>query len=139
MPGKAVFCVTDTTGYLILSRDSKEDRVHTILKDYPSKVNTTAKDTCTHEGNIGENIKAGGSKCEGSRSETSEGPGCVVLINGKKHILPITKKYILKEYSDVFNRAGTLLGKEYYITLKKNYVPVQHTPKISPSQDQGSM
>ena len=62
-----------------------------------------------------------------------------VLINGKQLRLPITKEYILKECSDVFSGVGTLLGKEYHITLKKIYVPVQHPPKISPSQDQSSI
>ena len=50
----------------------------------------------------------------------------VVLINGKKHRLPIMKEYVLKEYSDACSGVGALPGKEYQITLKKNYVSVQH-------------
>ena len=40
-----------------------------------------------------------------------------VLINGKKHKLPITKEYVLK-YNDIFSGIGTLLGDEYHIKLK---------------------
>ena len=53
----------------------------------------------------------------------------VVLMNGKKHSLPITKEYILKGYNDVFSRIGTLPGEENHIKLKKNYKPVQHPPR----------
>ena len=33
-----------------------------------------------------------------------------IELNGKVHRLPITKEYILKEYSDVFKGIGTLPG-----------------------------
>ena len=55
-----------------------------------------------------------------------------VLINGKKHNLPVTKEYILKEYNDVFCGIGTLPGDEYHIKLKKNYEPVKYSPRPFP-------
>ena len=52
-----------------------------------------------------------------------------IQLNGKTHRLPITKEYILKEYSDVFKGVGTLPGGPYHITLKEQYRPVQHPPR----------
>ena len=51
-------------------------------------------------------------------------PNGAVLINRKRHRLPLTKEYILEEYHNVFSTVGTLPGKEYHITLK-DYIPVQ--------------
>ena len=56
----------------------------------------------------------------------------VILINGKKHKLSITKEYILKEYNDVFSGIGTLPGDEYHIKVKKDYKPDQHPPRSVP-------
>ena len=55
-----------------------------------------------------------------------------LLINGKRHNLPITKEYILKEYHNKFNEIATLPGDEYYITLEKGYIPVQHPTRLVP-------
>ena len=54
------------------------------------------------------------------------------LINGKRHNLSITKKYILKEYNDVLSGIGTLLGDNYHIKLKEDYKPVAHPPRSIP-------
>ena len=55
-----------------------------------------------------------------------------IELNGKVHKLPITKEYILKEYSDVFKGIGTLPGGPYHIRLKEQYKPVQHPPRSVP-------
>ena len=55
-----------------------------------------------------------------------------IKLNGKVHKLPITKDYILKEYSDVFKGVGTLPGGPYHIRLKEKYRPVQHPPRSVP-------
>ena len=52
--------------------------------------------------------------------------------NRKVHKLPITKEYMLKEYSDVFKGIGTLPGGPYHIRLKENYRPVQHPLRSVP-------
>ena len=46
--------------------------------------------------------------------------------------LPITKDYMLKEYSDVFKGVGTLPGGPYHIRLKEQYKLVQHPPRSVP-------
>ena len=51
-----------------------------------------------------------------------------IELNGKIHKLPITKEYMLKEYSDVFKGIGTLPGGPYHIRLKEQYRLVQHPP-----------
>ena len=56
-----------------------------------------------------------------------------IELNGKVHKLPITKEYMLKEYSDIFKGIGTLPGGPYHIRLKEQYKPVQHPPQISTS------
>ena len=53
-------------------------------------------------------------------------------LNGKVHKLPITKEYMLKEYSDVFKGIGSLSGGPYHIRLKEQYKLVQHPPRSVP-------
>ena len=55
-----------------------------------------------------------------------------IELNGKAHKLPITKDYILKEYSGVFKGVGALPGRPYHIRLKEQYRPVQHPPRSVP-------
>ena len=55
-----------------------------------------------------------------------------IELNGKIHKLPITKDYMLKEYSDIFKGVGTLPGGPYHIRLKEQYKPVQHPPRSVP-------
>ena len=55
-----------------------------------------------------------------------------IELNNKVHRLPITKDYILKEFSDVFKGVGTLLGGPYHIRLKDDYQPVQHPLRSVP-------
>ena len=55
-----------------------------------------------------------------------------ITLNGKEHILPTTKKYMLKEYANIFSSIGTLPGMDYHIELKNNYKPVQHAPHTVP-------
>ena len=55
-----------------------------------------------------------------------------IALYGKVHKLPITKDYMLKEYSDVFKGIGTLPGGPYHIRLKEQYRLVQHPPRSVP-------
>ena len=55
-----------------------------------------------------------------------------IKLNNKVHRLPITKDYILKEFSDVFKGVSTLPGGPYHIRLKDDYKPVQHPPRSVP-------
>ena len=55
-----------------------------------------------------------------------------IELNGKVHKLPITKEYMLKEYSDIFKGIGTLPGGPYHIRLKEQYKLVQHPSRSVP-------
>ena len=55
-----------------------------------------------------------------------------IELNDKVHRLPITKDYILKEFSDVFKGVGTLPGGPYHIRLKDDYKSVQHLLRSVP-------
>ena len=55
-----------------------------------------------------------------------------IKLNDKVHRLPITKDYILKEFSDIFKGVGTLPGGPYHIRLKDDYKPVQHQLRSVP-------
>ena len=55
-----------------------------------------------------------------------------IELNGIRHKLPITKEYMLKEYSDIFKGIGTLPGGPYHIRLEEQYRPVQHPPRSVP-------
>ena len=51
-----------------------------------------------------------------------------IVVNDRTHRLPTTKEYLLREFANVFQGVGGLLGPPYHIRLKENYTPVQHTP-----------
>ena len=55
-----------------------------------------------------------------------------IELNGKIHKLPITKDYMLREYSDIFKGIGTLPGGPYHIRLREQYRVVQHPPRAVP-------
>ena len=57
-----------------------------------------------------------------------------IELNGKTHKLPITKEYMLKEYSDIFKGVGTLPEGPFHIRLKEQYKPVQHPPLVQYQQ-----
>ena len=54
-----------------------------------------------------------------------------IELNGKIHKLPITKDYMLKEYSDIFKGIGTLPGGPYHIRLKATVQTMVHHPPRS--------
>ena len=127
-PRKAVFQVTDTIGYLILGKETvRKIGYIPFLKITQAKLTQQSK-TPAHL----KAIKAKMSRQEAA-SEKHQTLRCLrvqllygaVLINGKRHTLPIMKEYALKEYNDVFSGVGTLSRNEYHITLKENYVLVQ--------------
>ena len=92
-------------------------------------------DTCTPEVSSGKSTKVQEDKQKGEdlkclRVQLLSG---VVLIDRKRHNLPINKEDILKEYH-IFSGIGALPADEYHITLKKDYVPVQHLHRLLPGK-----
>ena len=60
------------------------------------------------------------------KSDSSE---CTPNTQRKQHPYPITKEYLLKEYTDVFTGIGCFPGPEYHIELDPDVTPVQHPPR----------
>ena len=126
-PQKAVFQDTETRGYLILCHELAQQIAYIYCpKSYlklrqPPVTHTQLRAIAAKTQRFKKTSRRGQDlKCP--RVQLLEG---AVLINGKRHNLPITKEYILKEKHDVFNGIGTLLGDKYHITLK-DYILVQH-------------
>ena len=67
-------------------------------------------------------------------SLTCETTDDAVILNGKRHSLPITKEYVLTEFKDVFEGIGRLPGRKYHIQLKPDAKPVQHPPRAVPEK-----
>ena len=76
--------------------------------------------------NLNENIAMKLQKVHVSRH--SEHSSATVTVNGKEHSLPTTKKYILKEYADVFTGIRILQGPAYHIELTEDYSSVRNPP-----------
>ena len=66
------------------------------------------------------------------KTPTCEVVNDAVILNGKRHCLPITKEYVLSEFKDVFEGIGKLPGAKYHIELKPDGQPVQHPPRAVP-------
>lgn len=50
-----------------------------------------------------------------------------VIIDGKKHTLPLTKDYVMREFEDVFSGMGELPGGDYNInTIQYNFYSAKH-------------
>ncbi|CAB3987537.1 Hypothetical predicted protein, partial [Paramuricea clavata] len=54
-------------------------------------------------------------------------------VRGKRPF-PLTKEYLLEEYSDVFTGVGCFPGDPYHIEMIPDAVPVQHAPRQVPIQ-----
>ena len=57
-----------------------------------------------------------------------------VILNGKRHCLPITKEYVLSQFKDVYEGIGKLPGGKYHIELKPDAQPVKHPPRAVPKR-----
>ena len=123
-PMKAMFQVTDTRGYLIIGRGTvrKLGYIH-FLKNIPPRLIQQPK-MHTHLKAIRTRQEVANEKDQGLRCLRLHLVDGVVLINGKRHRLPILKEYVLQGQNDVFSGVGTLPGEENHIMLEKNYVPV---------------
>ena len=65
------------------------------------------------------------------KTPTCEVMNDAVILDGKRHCLPITKEYVLSEFKDVFEGIGKLPGGKYHIELTQ---PVQYPPRAVPEK-----
>ncbi|PFX16986.1 hypothetical protein AWC38_SpisGene18711 [Stylophora pistillata] len=57
-----------------------------------------------------------------------------VILNGKRHCLPLTKEYVLSQFRDIFKGIEKLPGGKYHIQLKPEAQPVEHPPRAVPEK-----
>ena len=121
-PQMATCQVTDTRGYLILGRTTAQ-QVGYI--DFP----VVTPPTLTRVPQIHASVNALRLNLDEVKTPTCEVMNDAVILNGKRHCLPITKEYVLSEFKDVFEGIGKLPGGKYHIELKPHAQPVQHPPR----------
>ena len=126
-PQMATCQMTDTRGYLILGRTTAQQIGYI---DFPvvtppaltrvPQVHTSANALRPNLGEV--------------KTPISEMTNDAVILNGKRHCLPIKKEYVLSEFKDVFEGNGKLPGGKYHIELKPDAQPVQHLYSTHPGQ-----
>ena len=121
-PQMATCQVTDTRGYLILGRETAQQVGYIAFPEVtpPSLTSTSQIHTSVNA------LQPDSSKV---KKPTCEVLDDAVIINGKRHSLSITKKYVLSEFRDIFEGIGKLPGGKYHIQLKPDAQPVQHPPR----------
>ena len=107
-PQMATCQVTDTRRYLILGRETTQQ--HCLSRgNRPSLTSTPQIQTSVNA------LRPDSSKVNEPICEVLDD---AVILNGKRHCLPITKEYVLTEFRDIFEDIGKLPGGKYHIQLK---------------------
>ena len=119
--------VTDTRGYLILGRETAQQVGYIAFPEVtpPSLTSTLQIHTSVNA------LRPDSSKVNKPTCEVLDD---AVILNGTRHSLPITKKYVLSEFRDIFEGIGKLPGGKYHIQLKPDAQPVQHPPRAVPEK-----
>ena len=110
-PQMATCQVTDTRGYLILGRETAQQVGYIAFPEVtpPSLTSTPQIQTSVNA------LRPDSSKVNEPICEVLDD---AVILNGKRHCLPITKEYVLSEFRDIFEDIGKLPGGKYHIQLK---------------------
>ena len=126
-PQMATCQVTDTRGYLILGRTTAQ-QIRYI--DFP----VVTPPALTRVPQVHTSVNALRPNLDEVKTPICEMTNDAVILNGKRHCLPITKEYVLSEFKDVFEGIGKLPGGKYHIELKPDAQPVQHPPRGVPEK-----
>ena len=110
-PQMATCQVTDTRGYLILGRETTQQVGYIAFPEVapPSLTSTPQIQTSVNA------LRPDSSKVNEPICEVLDD---AVILNGKRHCLPITKEYVLSKFRDIFEDIGKLPGGKYHIQLK---------------------
>ena len=120
--------VTDTRGYLILGRTTAQQIGYI---DFP----VVTPPASTRVSQVHTSVNALRPNLDEVKMPTCEIMNDAVILNGKRHCLPITKEYVLSEFKDVFEGIGKLPGRKYHTELKSDAQPVQHPPRAVPEKE----
>lgn len=120
-PLMATCQVTDTRGYFILGRETAQQVGYIAFPEVtPSSL--------TSKPQIHTSVNALQPVSSKVNKPTCEVLDDAVILNGKRHCLPLTKEYVLSELRDIFEGIGKLPGGKYHIQLKPDTQPVQQPP-----------
>ena len=126
-PQMATCQVTDTRGYLILGRTTA---LQVGYIDFP----VVTPPALTRVPQVHASVNALSPNLDEVKTPTCEVMNDAVILNEKRHCLPITKEYVLSKFKDVFEGIGKLPGRKYHIELKPDAQPVQHPPRGVPEK-----
>ena len=124
-PQMATCQVTDTRGYLILGRTTAQQIGYI---DFP----VVTPPALTRVPQVHTSVNALRPNLAEVKTPICEMTNDAVILNGKRHCLPITKEYVLSEFKDVFEGIGKLPGGKYHI--EPDAQPVQHPPRAVPKK-----
>ena len=119
--------VTDTRGYLISGRKTARQVGHIAFPEVtlPSLTSTPQIHTSVDA------LRPDYSKVNKPTCELLDD---AVILNGKRHCLPLTKEYVLSGFRDIFEGKGKLPGGKYHIQFKPDAQPAQHPPRAVPEK-----
>lgn len=126
-PQMATSLVTDTWGYLILGRETAQ-QVGYIAFPEVTPLSLTSMPQIHTSVNA---LRLDSSKVQ---KPTCEVLNDAVILNGKRHCLPLTKEYVLSQFRDIFKGIEKLPGGKYHIQLKPEAQPVEHPPRAVPEK-----
>jgi len=126
-PQMATCLVTGTRGYLILGRPTAQQVGYIDFPVVTSPALTRVPQVHTNVNTLRPNL-------DEVKTPTCEIMNDAVILNGKRHCLPVTKDYVLSEFKDVFEGIGKLPEGKYHIELKPVAQPVQHPPRAVPEK-----
>ena len=126
-PQMATRQVTDTRGYLIPGRKTARQVGHIAFPEVtlPSLTSTPQIHTSVDA------LRPDYSKVNKPTCELLDD---AVILNGKRHCLPLTKEYVLSGFRDIFEGKGKLPGGKYHIQFKPDAQPAQHPPRAVPEK-----
>jgi len=118
--------VTDTPGYLILGSTTAQQVGYIDLPVVTPPALTHVPQVHMSENALRPNV-------DEVKMPTCEIMNNAVILNGKRHCLPITQEYDLC-CQGVFRGIGKLPGGKYLIELKPDAQRVQHPPRAVPEK-----
>ena len=132
-PQMATCQVTDTRGYLIIGRTTAQQIGYI---DFP----VVTPPALTRVPQVHTSVNALHPNLDEVKTPICEMTNDAVILNGKRHCLPITKEYVLSEFKDVFEGIGKLPGGKYHIELEPDAQPVQGSArKSSARKEEGGL
>ena len=121
-PQMATCHVTDARGYLILGRTTAQQVGYIDFQAVTPPALTRFPQVHTSVNALRPNI-------DEVKTSICEIMNDAVILNGKRHCLPMTKEYVSSEFKDVFEGIGILPTSKENITLNPNQLLSPHNTR----------